>query len=243
MLRLPILAAFAIAILSLVIAIWLDNKFVAPHASTTTTALPTESERQEMGRQMMQKAMTQKLKPGTQAPPLTLRRADGSGQVELKELQGQKPVILIFGSFTCDCFYNEVAQLDQVREQFRDRADFYFVYISEAHADQEVTVKLDQGPAKMSFPVTESVAERMKRAQLLERSTGMQIPAFVALNEDLLEHTYAPWPTRFMVIDRNHRIVFNSGLERMEKDGIAHIKVNTLGFKRFLSEFLPPAGG
>jgi hypothetical protein len=244
MLRLPtILVAFAIAIFSLVVATWLDIKFVASYASETTAATPVEDQpRFPVSKQAVQKALiqwtiTQKLKPGTQAPPMTLLRADGSGQVELKELQGQKPLVLIFGSFTCNLFFDQVGELDQVHKQYKNHAEFCFVYISEAHPDQEITVQLEVGPTRMFFPVTESVTERLKRAELLERSTGMQIPAFAAVNEELLEETYGPWPSRFMIVDRNHHIVFNSGLERMEKDSV------TNKLKRFLSEYLPFSRG
>jgi hypothetical protein len=242
MLRLT-LAGCAIAVFSFVVAIWLDRTIVMPDQSAPTAAPLAENELQglQKGEEVMQGAMPHALKPGTLAPPLPLLRADGSGKVELKELQAQKPVVLIFGSFTCDCFYKQVAHLDLVHEQYKDRADFYFIYVPEAHPDNEVTVKLDQRQARMYFPRLKSVAECMERAQLLGRSTGMRMPAFVPLlDEKLLQQSYAPCPARFMVIDRTHHIVFNAGLVRIRKYGVTHTMMNTSGFERFLCNYLSP---
>jgi hypothetical protein len=43
---------------------------------------------------------TQKLKPGTLAPPLRLERADGTGEEFLENHLGDKPIVLLFGSFS-----------------------------------------------------------------------------------------------------------------------------------------------
>jgi hypothetical protein len=41
-----------------------------------------------------------RLQPGDPAPDFSLRTLDGTARVELSSLRGQKPVVLIFGSYT-----------------------------------------------------------------------------------------------------------------------------------------------
>jgi hypothetical protein len=49
---------------------------------------------------MWTRARAGHLKPGDTAPDFTLEKLDKSGQVELSSLTSQKPVVLIFGSYT-----------------------------------------------------------------------------------------------------------------------------------------------
>jgi tetratricopeptide (TPR) repeat protein len=45
-----------------------------------------------------------------------------------------KPVVLVFGSYTCPKLRDSAAGLKRVADQYRDRVDFRLVYIREAHA-------------------------------------------------------------------------------------------------------------
>src|SRR5262249_50882732 len=45
-----------------------------------------------------------------------------------------KPVVLLFGSYTCPKLRSSASELRRIAAQFHDGADFRLVYINEAHA-------------------------------------------------------------------------------------------------------------
>src|SRR6185503_14742636 len=105
------------------------------------------------------------LKVGNTAPEFTLPLASGSEEataiaerekrnakrttkqpterettVSLKTLRTKKPVVLIFGSITCPPFRRALDGIDDVYHDYRDQAEFLFVYIREAHPDSVLSV-------------------------------------------------------------------------------------------------------
>jgi hypothetical protein len=160
----------------------------------------------------VQQAFIQKLKPGTLAPTLTLDKADGSGRICLEQLRGGKPVVLVFGSFSCNAFVSKISCLEQTYQTYKDQAEFFFVYIDEAHPEMYVLVPQQSGEEKMVFPTTNSMTERIRRALLLKKSTNLSMPAATSIDEDALERDFGPWPTRIMVIEPSGQVAFNSGM-------------------------------
>src|SRR5262245_65913339 len=51
---------------------------------------------------------------GEPAPDFCLTKADGSGEVSLRSFRGKKPVVLIFGSYTCPVFRRRATALNAV---------------------------------------------------------------------------------------------------------------------------------
>jgi thiol-disulfide isomerase/thioredoxin len=75
------------------------------------------------------------LRQGDVAPDFTLQSPDGRQSVHLADLRGQKPVVLIFGSYTCPPFRDVYPSLERLHQAYGDRVAFYYVYIREAHAE------------------------------------------------------------------------------------------------------------
>ena len=77
------------------------------------------------------------LQPGPKldetAPDFTLKTNDGKSEVTLSKLVGPKPVVLIFGNFTCGPFRSQAGNVEKLYRRYKDRATFVMVYVREAH--------------------------------------------------------------------------------------------------------------
>ena len=67
------------------------------------------------------------------APDFTLKTQDGEGELTLSRLVGPKPVVLVFGNFTCGPFRNQAGNVEKLYRMYKDRATFVMVYVREAH--------------------------------------------------------------------------------------------------------------
>ena len=67
------------------------------------------------------------------APDFTLKTNDGKAEITLSKLVGPKPVVLIFGSFTCGPFRSQSGNIEKLYRRYKDRATFVMVYVREAH--------------------------------------------------------------------------------------------------------------
>jgi hypothetical protein len=119
-----------------------------------------------------------------------------------------------------------VVRLERLHQKYKDRAHFYFVYINEAHPKYIVSLSENGVTKKMKFPTTDSPAERKRRASLFARTGSLTMPVMTCRDEAALEKDYAPWPTRFMVIDPKGYIAFNAGLAGCASS--AHLDLPTI---------------
>ena len=71
--------------------------------------------------------------PGDAAPDFTLKTVDGNEEVQLSKLIGGKPVVLVFGNFTCGPFRSQAGNVEKLYRRYKDRATFVMVYVREAH--------------------------------------------------------------------------------------------------------------
>ena len=67
------------------------------------------------------------------APDFTLRLVKSPEEVTLSKLVGPKPVVLVFGNFTCRPFRGEAGDLEKLYQRYKNRATFLMVYVREAH--------------------------------------------------------------------------------------------------------------
>src|SRR5262249_26422011 len=72
-------------------------------------------------------------KVGAAAPDFTLKTLDGKDTVRLSKVIGPKPVVLVFGNFTCGPFRALAAEVDALAKRYKDDATFVMVYVREAH--------------------------------------------------------------------------------------------------------------
>jgi type I thyroxine 5'-deiodinase len=102
-----------------------------------------------------------------------------------------------------------VPELNRIYRQYRDRAAFYVVYISEAHPvdrwQLNSNVKDD-----VLVKNTTTGEERLDVAGVCVRKLGIEIPAVVDEIDNRVEQAYTGWPDRLYVIDTEGRVALKS---------------------------------
>ena len=126
-----------------------------------------------------------------------------------------RPVVLVFGSYTCPKLRYSAADLKHLHAQYKDRVDFRLVYIREAHASGgaetqwQSTINEKEG---ISLPAARDMREKRAHADLCVRKLDLPFPVMVDGLDGAAENAYAAWPSRVYVIDRSGRVAFDSRL-------------------------------
>jgi hypothetical protein len=154
------------------------------------------------------------LQPGPRldesAPDFTLRTADGKSAVTLSKLVGPKPVVLIFGNFTCGPFRGQAGNFEKLYHRYKDRATFLMVYVREAHPTDGWRMESnDRLGVATAQPTT--YAERADVAGRCGRLLGLGFPIYVDTIDDAVGARYSAMPGRFYLIDRQGKIAFKNG--------------------------------
>ena len=94
--------------------------------------------------------------------------------------------------------------------RFRRVANFYVVYIAEAHAvDGWQTDSNEAGGIRIPQPVV--FAERWAAAERCAEALGLSIPTLVDGMDDAARTAFAAWPERIFVFDRGGRLAYMGG--------------------------------
>lgn len=146
---------------------------------------------------------------GDAAPLFTLTGLDGQ-TTHLADSIGKKPVVLIFGNFTCGPFRSQSGNLDKLYRRYRDKAEFLMIYVREAHPSDGWWMMSNQrvgiNPAQ-----PQSDEERRSVAQTCRRHLDIEIPLLVDTIDDRVGQTYSGMPNRLYLIDTEGKIAFKSG--------------------------------
>ena len=144
------------------------------------------------------------------APDFTLKTADGRSSVTLSGLIGPKPVVLIFGNFTCGPFRSMAGNLDKLHQRYKDRATFVMVYVREAHpVDGWRMESNDRVGVTLAQPTTYD--ERVAVARTCGRQLDLGFPMLVDTIDDRVGAEYSGMPGRFYLIDRDGKVAFKNG--------------------------------
>ncbi|MDF2376640.1 MAG: hypothetical protein P1U81_10390 [Verrucomicrobiales bacterium] len=143
----------------------------------------------------------------SKAPELTLFDPVAGKEVELESLLGEKPVVLVFGSYGCDTFYKAGGAVKRCAEKFGDQAEFIFVYVREAHSIESRGGPGDPAePPVISEPKT--IAERVAGAAKFQQEQNLNLRVLVDSLDDRAATRWAGWPVRMFVIDANRTVVY-----------------------------------
>ncbi|HYO09623.1 MAG TPA: deiodinase-like protein, partial [Tepidisphaeraceae bacterium] len=140
---------------------------------------------------------------GSPAPPVSLRRLDGS-LVTLESLKG-RVVVLEFGSYSCPAFRDRAAAMEKLRGEYGTRATFLVVYAREAHpaGEWEVDRNKDQ-----SISVEQPRSADARRALATQARDALKITVPILL-DSLGNDTaiaYGAGPNSAIVIGRDGTI-------------------------------------
>ena len=154
------------------------------------------------------------LQPGPKldesAPDFTLKTNDGKAEITLSKLIGPKPVVLVFGSFTCGPFRSHSGNIEKLYQRYKDRANFVMVYVREAHPTDGWRMESnDRVGAITQQP--KSYEERAEVAQKCGLLFKIGFPMLVDTIDDTVGARYSGMPGRLYVIDRDGKVAFKSG--------------------------------
>lgn len=144
------------------------------------------------------------------APDFTLRTVDGNEDVTLSKVVGPKPVVLVFGNFTCSPFRAQAGNLEKLYQRYRDRATFLMVYVREAHPTDGWRMESNER-AGVAIQQPRTDDERRSVAQVCNRTLGLGFPMLVDTITDGVNDRYSGIPSRLYLVDRRGKIAFKSG--------------------------------
>lgn len=144
------------------------------------------------------------------APDFELKPINGGEPVRLSDRIGKKPVVLVFGNFTCGPFRSMYSTVEAVRERQKEHADFLFVYVREAHPTNGWAMKSNE---KAGVAVTQPTTyqERSAVAEQCAAKLKPSIPLLVDDLNDTVGNAYSGMPARLYVIDLNGKVAYKSG--------------------------------
>jgi len=102
-----------------------------------------------------------------------------------------------------------VPALNRLYREYRDRVDFYIVYIEEAHPIDAWQLS-DNLEDDVLVATTRTADERYQVAGLCVTKLGIELPALVDDPDNRVERAYTGWPDRLYVIDQDGRIAHKS---------------------------------
>src|SRR5262245_19216329 len=145
---------------------------------------------------------------GSLAPDFTLTDAAGKIQTTLSAFRGQKPVVLIFGSFTCPPFRSGLTEMDGLYQKYKEKAEFRFIYIREAHPDSILRVTEGEKTVLTKIGQTNNFAERAHVAQQCSQTLKLTMPMLIDTTDNKTNAAYAGWPNRLVIVAKDGTVAY-----------------------------------
>ena len=130
-----------------------------------------------------------------------------------------RPVVLVFGSYTCPKLRGSAGELKRLSQAYRDRVDFVLVYIREAHADGgteaewQSTINQREG---IDLRPAANLPEKKEHADFCLRRLDLPWTAIVDGMDAPAEIAYKAWPSRLYLVGRDGRVAYNSRLGELD---------------------------
>ena len=147
---------------------------------------------------------------GRVAPDFTLKTVDGKEEITLSKLVGPKPVVLIFGNFTCGPFCSQSGNVQKLYERYKDRATFVMIYVREAHPKNGWIMSSNENIG-VSIVQPRTYEERVEVAQLCTNKLKFGMPMLVDTINDTVGAKYSGMPSRLYLIDTEGKVAFKNG--------------------------------
>ena len=144
------------------------------------------------------------------APDFELRPLGGGDPIRLSERIGKKPVVLVFGNFTCGPFRSIYPTVEAVRERQNENADFLMIYVREAHPTDGWAMKSNEKVGVVVAQPT-TLTERISVAEQCAAKLNPTMPLLVDDINDTVGNAYSGMPARLYVIDTKGNVAYKSG--------------------------------
>jgi hypothetical protein len=146
---------------------------------------------------------------GELAPDFTLSDLDGN-EVALTKQIGNKPTVLVFGNFTCGPFRSQSGNIEKLYARYKDRANFYLIYVREAHPNDGWWMLSNQR-AGIDLAQPKDWNERRSIAATCRNRLELNLPFLVDTLDDHVGALYSGMPNRLYLINQQGRIAFKNG--------------------------------
>lgn len=160
-------------------------------------------DKQEIGAQAEGPAL------GDSAPDFELTTVTGQ-TIRLSDRIGKRPVVLVFGNYTCGPFRGQAGNLKDLHEKYSLEADFLMIYVREAHPTDGWHGNGNRRSG-VSIKQPASNDERSSVAQTCLEHLDFDIPLMVDTLDDSVGRTYSGGPARLYLIDTEGKIAYKGG--------------------------------
>lgn len=144
------------------------------------------------------------------APDFELRPLGGGDSIRLSDRIGRKPVVLVFGNFTCGPFRSTYPTVEAVRERQQANADFLLVYVREAHPTDGWAMKSND-KVGVTFAQPTTFEERQAIAEQCAAKLNPSMPLLIDDINDTVGNAWSGMPARLYVIDTHGKVAYKSG--------------------------------
>jgi peroxiredoxin len=135
--------------------------------------------------------------PGARAPGFKARTLDGD-EISLRDYQGERNVVLTFGSATCPFTAASIKGMNRLYEDFDgEEAQFLFCYVREAHPGERL-------------PKHERYEDKLRAAELFRDEERVHMPVIVDDLKGTIHKQYGRLPNPTYLIDKSGRVAFRS---------------------------------
>ncbi len=155
------------------------------------------------------------LKTNSAAPDFSLPALTGGKIVSLSSFRGKKPVVLVFGSYSCPNFRGAAASLRDLEKRYGAEAPFLLVYIREAHTE-ETWESARNSRDGVSVRPAANISEKREHATLCMRDLHLAFPAVVDGMDGAVEKAYSAWPSLVVIVGKNGRVVYSTRLTELD---------------------------
>jgi hypothetical protein len=145
---------------------------------------------------------------GDEAPHFMLNTLDGES-IDLGKRVGVRPIVLVFGNFTCGPFRGQAGNIEKLYHRYSDRADFLMVYVREAHPSDGWRMDFNDRFG-IGLPQPKTYDERRSVAQTCRAALDFEMPFLVDTIDDAVGAIYSGMPSRLYLIDYAGKIAYKS---------------------------------
>lgn len=146
---------------------------------------------------------------GVPAADFTLPKLQQNGEIHLADLWSRKPVVILFGSFSCDIFDEHIQNLQALADIYGDQVEFLIVIGHEAgHRNVPVAFLYEQADLQH-----ETSKERLQRSCRAAGYLHISMNIVGDREDRSAERAYQGFPMRLVVIERGGTIILNAGKE------------------------------
>ncbi|MBV8864747.1 MAG: tetratricopeptide repeat protein [Acidobacteriaceae bacterium] len=149
------------------------------------------------------------------APDFKLVNASSGKEVRLRDFRGKRPVVIVFGSYSCPNFRSSANALTSMYRRHGSQIAFLLIYIREAHAAGDWQSTRNQRE-EIVVPPARNFSEKQEHASMCTRKLRLPFPALVDGMDGAVEKAYNAWPSRAFVIARDGRILYATRLTELD---------------------------